>query len=144
MKSYLFPFLLMFSASSFASDLLQLNADEIANIGIKSAKIELVTESHSSKLPAKVTIPNKLQRVISAPQDGVIEIMLLAEGDTVVTGQAMAQINSPQLLVSQNDYLQSLSRRSQSQQEMERDKSLFEEGIIAERRYNQSKSHYRT
>lgn len=126
----------------FANEIVKLSDVEINNVGIEISEIAVVTESLTNKLPAKVAIPNKSLRVISVPQGGVIEIMLVAEGDRVTTGQALAQMNSPQLLTSQNSYLQSLSAASQSKQEMQRDKSLFDEGIIAERRYQQSQTVY--
>lgn len=135
-------FLLILSTANYANESVQLTVDEMNNVGIELAEIKAITESQTNKLPAKVTIPNKSQRVISAPQDGVIEIMLVAEGDVVKADQALVQLNSPQIVAGQNDYLQSLSRLSQSQQEMQRDKSLFDEGIIAERRYRQSLSRY--
>ncbi|PHS27531.1 MAG: efflux transporter periplasmic adaptor subunit [Methylophaga sp.] len=142
MKRITSLFLLLFSLSATANEAVTFSADEISHIGIELGQPILVSHSLSNKLPAQVTIPNKSQRVISAPQDGVVEIMMVAEGDNVVAGQALAQMNSPQLLASQNDYLQALSRMSQSLREMRRDKSLFEEGIIAERRYRQSQSSY--
>ncbi len=135
-------FFLTLTLPVFADEFIKLSDIEIANIGVEVSQLRAVTESLSNKLPAKVTIPNKSQRVISVPQDGVIEIMLVAEGDRVKSGQALSQINSPQLLSSQNDYLQALSALSQAKQEMQRDKSLFEEGIIAERRYRQSQTVY--
>ena len=133
---------LTLSLPVFANELVKFNDNEIANIGVELGEIKLVTQSLTNKLPAEVTIPNKSQRVISAPQDGVIEIILVAEGDNVTAGQPLLEMNSPQLLTSQNDYLQALSSLSQSRQEMQRDKSLFEEGIIAERRYRQSQTVY--
>jgi RND family efflux transporter MFP subunit len=142
MRYFFYLLLFITSAATYANDLLKLNADEIKNIRIEVAEISPITESLTNKLPAKVTIPNKSQRVVSVPQDGVIQVMLVAEGDVVTVGQALAQLNSPQIVVGQNDYLQSLSRLSQSQQAMQRDKSLFNEGIIAERRYRQSLSTY--
>jgi cobalt-zinc-cadmium efflux system membrane fusion protein len=142
MRYFFYLLLLITSAATYANDLLKLNADEINNIGIEVAEILPITELLTNKLPAKVAIPNKSQRVISVPQDGVIEIMMVAVGDVVTVGQKLAQLNSPQIVSSQNDYLQSLSRLSQSQREMQRDKSLFDEGIIAERRYRQSLSMY--
>ena len=142
MKHIAYLLCLAISLPTFANETVKLNADEITNIGIEVGEIKLVTQSLTNKLPAKVTIPNKSQRVISAPQDGVIEIMLVAEGDNVIAGQALSQMNSPQLLASQNDYLQALSGLSQSRQEMQRDKALFDEGIIAERRYRQSQTAY--
>jgi len=142
MKYFSSLLFLTLSLPVLGNELVKLSDDEISNIGIEVSEVVLVTETLTNKLPAKVTIPNKSQRVISAPQDGVIEIMLVAEGDYITTGQALSQMNSPQLLSSQNDYLQALSSLSQSKQEMQRDKSLFEEGIIAERRYRQSQTVY--
>lgn len=140
MKYFNYLFFLTLSLPVFSNEIVKLNDNEIENVGIKVSEIKSVTESLTNKFPAKVTIPNKSQRVISAPQDGIVEIMLVAEGDHVTAGQVLSQMNSPQLLTNQNDYLQALSSLSQAEQEMERDKSLFKEGIIAERRYRQSQT----
>lgn len=121
---------------------IKMNADEISNLGIMLGKATPVNESTSSRFPAKVVIPNASQRVISAPQDGVIEVMYVAEGDHVKAKQPLAAINSPQLLKMQSDYLQSLTRLQQYKKDMLRDKSLFKDGIIAERRFLQSQSQY--
>jgi RND family efflux transporter MFP subunit len=125
-----------------ANEIITLSDEEISNIGIELSSIIPVSQSLTNKLPAKVTIPNKSQRVVSAPQDGVIEVMLVAEGDHITKGQELSQINSPQLLVSQNHYLQALIASSLTKEVMERDKSLFDDGIIAERRYRQSQIAY--
>ncbi len=142
MKHITYLFLLAFSLPCFADNVVVINADEIANVGIEVGQLKAVNQAMSKKLPAKVSIPNKSQRVVSAPQDGVIELMLVAEGDRVIAGQELAQMNSPQLLASQNNYLQALSALAQSKREMLRDKSLFEDQIIAERRYRQSQTQY--
>ena len=133
---------LAFSLPCSANNVVTINADEITNIGIEVGRLKTVNQAYSKKLPAKVSIPNKSQRVVSAPQDGVIELMLVAEGDRVIAGQELAHMNSPQLLASQNNYLQALSALAQSKREMLRDKSLFEDKIIAERRYRQSQTQY--
>jgi membrane fusion protein, heavy metal efflux system len=142
MKRFLYCLLFFMSSVVTADENIKFTSEQIRNIGIEVGNIRFAEGAITNPLSAKVTIPNKSQRVISAPQDGLVEVMLVAEGDNVVTGQALAQINSPQLLASQSSYLQAVSRSTQSKQEMLRDKSLFEEGIIAERRYLQSLSSY--
>jgi len=142
MNYYLSVLCLVIPTVVFANEAVKFNEDEINNIGIEVAIIHQASQSATQALPAQVTIPNKSQRVVSAPQSGVIEVMLVAEGDTVTAGQALVELNSPQLLSSQNDYLQSLSRLIQAKKEMQRDKNLFDKGIIAERRYNESLSIY--
>ncbi len=142
MKRFTYVLLLALSLPCFADNVVVINADEVANVGIEVGKLQAVNQAFSKKLPAKVTIPNKSQRVVSAPQGGVIELMLVAEGDHVIAGQELAYMNSPQLLASQNNYLQALSTLAQTKREMLRDKALFEEKIIAERRYRQSQTLY--
>lgn len=141
--NYLFSiFMLVMPTIVLANEAVVFSTDEMANVGIELGPAKLVQQTLTKNLPAEVSIPNKSQQVISAPTDGVVERMLVAEGDNVVTGQALAELNSPQLLTIQSDYLQALSRLSQTKQEMLRDKSLYEEGIIAERRYRQIESRY--
>ena len=142
MKYFSYLLFLTFSLPIMANETVKLSENEIDNIGIKVSEIKQLTESLTNKFPAKVTIPNKSQRVISAPQNGIVEIMLVAEGDQVIVGQELSQMNSPQLLTNQNNYLQALSASTQAGQEMNRDKALFNEGIIAERRYRQSQTLY--
>ncbi|MDT8372107.1 MAG: efflux RND transporter periplasmic adaptor subunit [Gammaproteobacteria bacterium] len=142
MKYMFYIFLLVMPASVLANDAVAFSTEEMANIGIELGQPKLVHHSLTKSLPAEVSIPNRSQQIISAPQDGVIERLLVAEGDNVIAGQALAEMNSPQLLTRQSDYLQALSRLSQTKQEMLRDKRLFEEGIIAERRYRQIESRH--
>jgi RND family efflux transporter MFP subunit len=142
MRSTLLSALLVFASATQAAPVLEISPQQMANLGVKLGKVSQVTQSLSSQYPAKVTIPNASQRVISAPQEGVVELMYVADGDPIKPGQALASLNSPQLLVAQSDYLQSLSKLSQLRNDMQRDDSLFKQGIIAERRLLQSKSAY--
>ena len=90
LMNYFFSLLFfIISTTVFANETIKLTSGEITNIGIKVGKIKLVTQSLTNKQPAKVTIPNISPRVISAPPDGVIEIMLVADGDNVIGGQAL-------------------------------------------------------
>lgn len=143
MRSLVFASMLAVTSLAVAEPTsINMKAEEISNLGIVLGKATPVNESMSSRFPAKVVIPNASQRVISAPQDGVIEVMYVAEGDHVKAKQPLAAINSPQLLKMQSDYLQSLTRLQQYNKDMLRDKSLFKDGIIAERRFLQSQSQY--
>ncbi|MCX4186852.1 efflux RND transporter periplasmic adaptor subunit [Methylophaga sp. OBS4] len=115
---------------------------EIRNLGIELAVPKSASQSLSDHYPAKVAVPNTSLHVVHAPQEGIIVNMLVAEGDVVEQGQLLATLNSPQLLMLQSDYLQAYSLLRQLREDMQRDKQLYEEGIIAERRYLQSKTRY--
>ena len=121
---------------------LSLSEAEIRNLGIELAAPQPATQSFSDRYPAKVAVPNTAMHVVHTPQEGIIVSMLVAEGDVVEEGDLLASLNSPQLLMLQSDYLQAYSLLGQLRQEMQRDKQLFDEGIIAERRYLQAKTRF--
>ncbi len=85
-------------------------------------------------------MPNSQLRVVSAPQNGLLEALLVSEGETVEAGQPLAQIQSPQLLEQQSAYLEAMTRLQLARADYKRDKQLHKEGIIAERRYLETRS----
>ena len=112
-------------------------------LGIKVAPVEATEQSWSIPYPAQVVVPNAQLRVVSALQTGLLETLLVAEGEQVKKGQPLAIIQSPQLLELQRNYLTALSRLDLAKADWQRDEQLFKEGIIAERRYLESLSRYR-
>ncbi len=94
----------------------------------------------SAAYPAKVVVPNAQLRIVSAPQSGLLEALLVSEGETVQAGQPLAQIQSPQLLEQQSAYLEALTRLQLARADFKRDNQLHKEGIIAERRFLETRS----
>ncbi len=125
------------------ADPLPVSAEQRQALGIKTAPVEAVEQSWSIPYPAQVVVPNAQLRVVSALQSGLLESLLVAEGQKVKKGQALAIIQSPQLLEQQRNYLTALSRLDLAKTDWKRDEQLFQEGIIAERRYLESLSRYR-
>ena len=80
-------------------------------------------------------MPNVQLRVVSAPQAGLLTALLVAEGETVNAGQPLAMIQSPQLVEQQGRYLEALTALELAAVELERDRKLVKEGIIAKRRF---------
>lgn len=122
---------------------LQLNADQIAAFGIETTGAQSVGKTFSKTFPAKITVPNARLRVVSSPLDGVIETLLVAEGEDVTQGQSMATIRSARLLELQTAYLESRTRRLLSAETVNRDRKLRAEGIIAQRRLLAAESEHR-
>ncbi len=112
-------------------------------LGIKVAPVEATEQSWSIPYPARVVVPNAQLRVVSALQTGLLETLLVAEGQKVTKGQPLAIIQSPQLLEQQRNYLTALSRLDLAKADWQRDEQLYKEGIIAKRRYLESLSRYR-
>ncbi len=91
-------------------------------------------ESLTRRYPAQVTVPNRQLRVVSAPQSGVLSVLLVAEGERVAANQVLAEMRSPDLVEAQSRFLEGVTRLALVETELKRDELLHREGVIAERR----------
>jgi RND family efflux transporter MFP subunit len=91
-------------------------------------------ESLTRRYPARVTVPNRQQRVVSAPQAGILSALLVAEGEQVAANQILAEMRSPELVEAQSRFLEGVTRLALVETELKRDEMLHREGVIAERR----------
>ena len=123
-----------------AKELVRVTPAQIKTIGIETSPIQINKNANSQHLPGEVVVPVDQARIISAPQSGLIEQMLVATGQSVKQGQALAHLSSPNLVALQRDHLQALSQQRLSQNSLNRDAELYKDGIIAERRYLTSES----
>lgn len=93
--------------------------------------------------PARVTVPPHAERVISAPRAGLVVRVTAAEGDRVARGAMLAEIESPELVNLQRDFLNARSAAELARVAAERDRALFNDGVIAERRLLQTEQTWR-
>jgi cobalt-zinc-cadmium efflux system membrane fusion protein len=138
--------LLLLSLLSFGShageNSIQISQESIANLGIALSKLEPVTQVPALSAPAKVVVPPTQEYIVSASQAGVIDKLNVAIGDKVVKGQVLAQLNSPDLLTLQREYLKAGAAQQAALINFNRDKKLLEEGVIADRRWQETSSQY--
>lgn len=134
MKKILTGMALLFAAHVSAAPLIKIDPAQQKALGITTTTVEPVSEAWGSAYPAKVRVPNAQLMVVSAPQEGLLTTLRVAEGETVRKGQALATIQSPKLVEEQRLYLEAVTRLALARAELARDKQLKAEGIIAERR----------
>ncbi|CRI64855.1 Efflux transporter, RND family, MFP subunit [Thiocapsa sp. KS1] len=141
----LFLLLAMLAPGStvYAASLIAVDADQQSAFGITLASPLPAAETLTRRYPAEVAVPNRQMRVVAAPQSGVLESLLVAEGERVEIGQVLAELRSPELVDAQSQYLESLTRLELIETELARDRTLFREGVIAERRLLESQSKQR-
>lgn len=141
-RTLLIVAMVLTSSRLLAADLIPMSQEQRLAMGVRTAPVALATESWSIAYPAQVQVPTAQLRVVSTPLSGLLESLLVAEGDAVKKGQKLAAILSPELLSLQRSYLQALSQLDLARADWERDRQLLEEGIIAERRYQTTHAHY--
>jgi len=119
-----------------------LTAEQQRAFGIELATPIAADRTLSRRFPGRVAVPNRQQQVIATPQAGVIEALLVAEGEEVAAGQVLARLRSPQLVEAQSAFLEALARLELVDSELARDEMLHREGVIAERRLLETRARH--
>lgn len=117
---------------------LGLNSLSIDRLGVTLQEPTVITEIEIASGPAEVTIPPARQAVVNSTVDGVLSRVLVAEGSFVSAGQALAEVLSADMLELQREYIDAALAADLAHVQLERDRGLYSDGIIAERRVQES------
>lgn len=123
---------------------IDISEDHINNLGVTLGKLTAVSQLPVLYAPARVVIPPTSEYVISTSQAGLITRLNAAIGDKVKQGELLAVLNSPDLLSLQRSYLKANSELELGKLAYDRDKKLLEEGAIAERRWQETRTFHST
>jgi len=121
---------------------IKISEQQLNNLGVIAGHLIKVSQVPLLYAPAKVVLPAKHEYVVTASQAGLITKLNAAIGDKVKKGEVLAELNSPDLLSSQRLYLKANNELALQQLSYQRDQKLFDEGIIAERRFLETRSVY--
>lgn len=119
---------------------IMMTAAQQQNLGVSVATVGKNSFFNSRSFPAEIVVPVGQERVVSAPQSGLIDQLYVAAGQTVKKGQPVAHLNSPELLTLQREYLQAATQHRLATKNLARDAELWKEGIIPQRRYLETES----
>jgi cobalt-zinc-cadmium efflux system membrane fusion protein len=134
-------FVLSFNLNA-ASNEITLTNEQISNLGVEIGSLKSVANIPLLNAPAKVVIPPEHETIVSAPQAALISRLNVTVGDTVKRGQVLATLNSPELINLQHQYLQVSNAKQLAFNNYQRDKKLFSEGIIPQKRWQETHSFY--
>jgi len=117
-----------------------LTSEQAKALGVGTAKITAAARGELPGLAAQVVVPNRQMHVVSAPLGGLIELLGAAANQAVKSGDTLARIQSPALAEAQRDFLQAHSQAELARINLARDQALLSEGIIAESRFQTTRS----
>jgi len=123
---------------SAAGNVINVSADQISRLGIAVGRPEAVADVAIASAPAEVVIPPMQEAVVSTPVGGLISRLLVATGEAVVSGQALAEIRSTEFMDLQREYLDAVAADELAQAQLDRDAGLHRDGIIAMRRLQEA------
>ncbi len=143
MKKILIALLLLSSNNAIANNNeIKITQMQFYNLGVKIDTLKPITYIPLLYAPAKVVIPPSQEYIVSAAQAGLISKLDVTLGDKVEKNQILAQINSPKLLSLQRQFLKAKNQKYLALASYQRDKKLLQEGIISNRRWQESRSRY--
>ena len=117
-----------------------MTATQQQSLGVNVSTVGKNTVLSSRRFPAEIVVPVGQERVVSAPQSGLLDQLYVAAGQSVKKGQVIAHLISPDLLNLQRDYLQAQTQKKLAAKSLSRDTELLKDGIIPQRRYLETES----
>ncbi len=130
--------LLAVTASSRAADEFAVTQAQMQGLGITLQRLERPADIQGQAYPARVVLPPSQEQVVSAPLAGLVDRVLVGENDTVKSGQPLLRLISPELGELQLKLLEASSKSRLSQKTAQRERMLFADGIIPERRVQEA------
>ena len=124
----------LFSLSVRAADRFPVTPAQLQALGITLQRLDQPSVLRGLVYPARVVLPPQQEFVISAPVAGVVHRVLVAEHDVLQAGQPLLLLSSPDFGALQLEALEAANKHRLTQQTLEREKQLFAEGIVPQRR----------
>ncbi len=107
---------------------------QMRTLGIELVALSTQSNNVNASFPAQVILPPQQETIVSAPLAGLVTRILVQENQQVAKGTPLLILSSPQLGEQQLLLIQAQNRVRLASSTASRERALFKEGIIAERR----------
>lgn len=114
------------------------SAAQMQALGIKLASLEKPSAINGMAYPARVVVPPSGNQIVSAPLAGRVEELFVDEQQPVKAGQPLLRLSSPEYGDLQLKLLEAATKARLTSQTAVRERQLFSEGIIPERRVQEA------
>ncbi|MGD9787677.1 MAG: efflux RND transporter periplasmic adaptor subunit [Sulfuricellaceae bacterium] len=120
---------------AWSGDEIRITPEQAKQLGIQTQGFSTQAGAGGIAFPAQVIVPNGQLQVVSVPVAALVESLLVAVNQPVKKGQALARLQSPAIVEAQREFLNAATQSGLAGQSLKRDAQLYQEGIIAEGRY---------
>jgi membrane fusion protein, heavy metal efflux system len=117
-----------------AADEFNVSPAQMQSLGVQVRKLDKPAAIEGVTLSARVALPPRQDQVLSAPVAGVVDQLLVSDNDSVKTGQPLLRLTGPELGELQLKLIEAGSRSRLSAATLQRERQLFSEGVVPERR----------
>ena len=127
-------------AAPAADGLLAVAPDKAAKLGIRTAQAVAAGEAPVAELPATMAPPPNARVAVAATLPGVVLRTMVVEGDMVRQGQALAVVQSRDMLTLGADLARADARLGYARSHASRLDQLSREGVIAGARADEARA----
>ena len=117
-----------------------LSAVQLRTQGVETAPARATDVVSVEGLMAQAMVPLAASAQVVAPYSGVVTRLLVDEGALVRQGQALARIQSQEVLSAEAELARARTEAATARLQAQRDAALLAEGIIAAARHEQSQA----
>lgn len=123
-----------------AQEVLNISAADSARMGIVFAPVALADNNAGARFPATVINSPDAVALLSATHAGRILQWHRVAGETLQAGDLLLTMSSQDILPLQQDWIQAVTALESAEFSLQKDQSLFEQGVISQQRLTQTRS----
>lgn len=125
-----------------SSTILAIGLNQLKVMDITLGAVKKINMGISFKVTGQLELPPQNKASVSAIIGGRVQSIAVIEGDYVKKGQVIAQLNNPEFIKLQQDYLTAKSNNSYLENDYKRKKQLIEDDITSKRLFQQAEAAY--
>ena len=126
-----------------AADLIRISEQQLRNAGVEFASISAAQENGDGvRLAGSAVYPPSRIETVSAPAAGVVQSLQVSSMDQLRAGSVVLRLHSAELLEWQREYVHLSTQLELATKKAARDESLFNEGIIAASRLQETRNQF--
>lgn len=127
-------------AAAITSPEFAITPAQMQALGVTVLRLQQPGEIRGIAYPARVIVPPNQEQVVSAPVGGVVDRLLVNGQEAVRAGQPLLRLVSPEWTELQLKLMEAAGKSRLSNKTLARERQLFTEGIIAERRVQEAET----
>ena len=124
------------------SNFIALQLKQLDVMNIKLGAVKQLNLGATLKVNGQLEVPPQYIASLSAIMGGRVQSVGVIEGDYVRKGQVIAQLNNPEFVTMQREYLTAKSNISFLENDYQRKRELLKDGITSKKSFQQAEAAY--
>ncbi len=138
-RTVLAPLALTLCAALQAQEPVAISPEDIVRMGVVFTPVQATDTSTGARVAATVVNSPDNAAMVSSLWNGTLSRWHAVAGDSVAAGALLATLRSQDILTLQEAWISAVTTLDSADLSLQRDETLFAQGVIAEQRLNQTR-----